>query len=203
MTPRSRSSRPITGGAPVRHTPSAAALRRILAMPRPALLRARLLPAGARPSRPEPIRGAHGRATRLASSFHVRLRAVRTVSSFLDRRSAGRQIEGAGGRFRCTDARCTSRPRPRRTSHAQGGPEVIAEEGGGEGLILHRRTRRSRVRPDRGVGVQGAPGRLQPDRDAQGDGAGRGADGRPPPETEEFDPIGVMAPRAFTSDAMA
>jgi quinol monooxygenase YgiN len=82
--------------------------------------------------------------------------------------------------------------------------EVIAEEGGGEGLILHlayateqgfdlTEVWESREHLDAFNET------VMPKAMAR---SGVPMDG-PPPETEEFDPIGVMAPRAFASDAMA
>ena len=82
--------------------------------------------------------------------------------------------------------------------------EVIGEDGGGDGLILHLAHETEQGFDLTEVWeskehLDAFNETVMPKAMAR---AGVPMDG-PPPETEEFDPIGVMAPRAFTSDAMA
>jgi hypothetical protein len=80
--------------------------------------------------------------------------------------------------------------------------EVVGEDGGGDGLILHLA-----LKTDQGFDLtEGWESKEQldafnktvfPKAMAR---AGVSMDG-PPPETVEFDPIGVMTPGPFTSDA--
>ena len=97
-------------------------------------------------------------------------------------------------------------PAPAEAYHAlhKAVTDVVGEEGGGEGLVLHLA-----YETNRGVDVTEVWESKQqldtfndtvfPKAVAR---AGVPMDG-PPPETEEFDPIGLMVPRPFNSDATA
>ena len=95
-------------------------------------------------------------------------------------------------------------PAPAEAYHAmhKAVTEVVSEDGGGEGLILHLA-----YETDRGVDLTEVweskadldtfNATVFPKAMAR---AGVSMDG-PPPETDEFYPIGVMVPAAYTSNA--